>query len=250
MITHRINFGKMRLSFDRFFAGMGANSGTAGIAFSFDDAYVDEWYSVRDLFNRYGAKVTFFVSQFDLLTQESIEKLKILQADGHEIGFHGLRHLSAGKFVAENSLDKYLATEILPGIDAMTKHAFQPLTFSYPYGVRTPSIDKALLKYFKHVRGVICTNEKKRLSDFKQIYYNNRNDGLIFAAGIDNIYANSVEEIQAAIGKAIKKKMTLLLYAHRVSNAPGDYCVPAARLEAVFKYASENGLKFYKTSDL
>ncbi len=228
---------------------MFAKGKAAGVAISFDDAFVDEWYSLKDLFNKYEAKVTFYVSHFDLLPEESLEKLKILQENGHEIAFHGLRHIGAAKFVKENSLNRYLETEIFPGIDAMTKCGFSPSNFSYPYGARDPYLDKALLRYFKHVRGVVCTNHGKRIVDFNQVYYRG-NKGLIFSAGMDNIYGNSVEDIQYGLRKAMDHKKTLLLFAHKPSNDAGDYCVPPTRLEAVLKYASENKLKFYRISDL
>jgi peptidoglycan/xylan/chitin deacetylase (PgdA/CDA1 family) len=228
-----------------------AKSGKAeGLALSFDDDYVDDWYSFRDLFNRYGAKVTFFVSNFNNLTKESIEKLKILKDDGHEIGFHGLNHLDAIKFMDENSIDKYLAAEILPGIDAMTVHGLTPLTFSYPFGQRAPHIDKALSKHFKYLRGVVCTNGKKRIYDFWQIYYYHDNDGLLFAAGIDNVYRNNIDEIHEALRKARKKKKTILLYGHRTTEEAGDYCISAASLEAILKYASQIGMTFYRITDL
>lgn len=222
--------------------------GQPGLAISFDDAYVNEWYSLRDLFLRYGTKVTFFVSHFDQLPRESIERLKILQEDGHEIAFHGLRHLSAGKFVAENSLEAYLATEIFPGILAMKQLGFSPVTFSYPYGVRTPHIDMALLKHFKHIRGVICTKAEKKLASSRHIYY--KRSGLVFAAGVDNVYGKKIEELQDAMKKAAARKKTLLLYAHKISDDACDYCTPASRMEALLEYASKTGLKFYRIKDL
>ncbi|MDA8326113.1 MAG: polysaccharide deacetylase family protein [Nitrospiraceae bacterium] len=233
----------------RLLAGFLPDGRGPGVAISFDDAYVNEWYCLRDLLNKYAAKVTFFVSGFDLLPAESVEKLRILENDGHEIAFHGLRHLSAGKFVAENSLHKYLETEIFPGIDTMTRCGFSPATFSYPYGVRAPHIDAALLKYFKHVRGVVCTNSKKRLTDFKQIYYGH-GEGLVFAAGIDNVYGNRVEEIHDAMKKAVDRKKTLLLYAHKISDEAGGYCTPVSRMEALLEYASKAGLTFCRIKDL
>ncbi len=240
---------RMKLAFGRLYSKMFSDGKAAGVAISFDDAHVDEWYCLKDLFGRYGARVTFFVSNFDLLPGESIEKLKMLRDDGHEIAFHGLRHLSAGKFVQEHSLDEYLETEIFPGIDAMNKAGFSPMAFSYPYGVRAPHIDAALLKYFRHVRGVACTDNKRRLTDIGQIYCGHEGRRF-FAAGIDNVYGNSVEEIRAAMKKALEKGKTLLLFAHRTSSEPGDYCTPVARIESVLEYASGIGLKFYTIKDI
>lgn len=240
---------KIKSVFDSLYRGAFPGNKAAGAAISFDDAYVDDWYSLKNLFNEYGAKVTFFVSNFDLLPRKAVEKLKILQDDGHEIAFHGLRHLSSSKFVAENSLEKYLATEILPGIEAMSKSGFTPATFSYPYGVRSPKIDSALLKYFTHLRGVVCAHDGKKLTDLRQIYYGGGRR-LVFGTGIDNVYGKRVEEIYQALAKARDTKKILLLFAHRTTNEAGDYCTPVARMEAVLKYAAGHGLKFYRIKDL
>lgn len=197
----------------------------------------------------YGAKVTFFVSHFDLLTADAIEKLQILRDDGHEIGFHGLRHLNAIEFVGNHSIDDYLSSEILPGIDVMSSHGFSPLNFSYPYGAHTSHIDAALLKQFKHVRGTSFTNRIRRMPSLSRIYYK-YNDGVIYGAGIDNVYKNSIEEIQKGLRRAMKKKATLILYAHKPANGGEHYSFTPEKMEAIFKYASVIGAKFYRIKDL
>src|SRR5438034_1387906 len=53
----------------------------AGICLSFDDRYIKEWHEMRALLNRYHARVTFFVSQFDSLSATEIQMLADLQND-------------------------------------------------------------------------------------------------------------------------------------------------------------------------
>jgi peptidoglycan/xylan/chitin deacetylase (PgdA/CDA1 family) len=74
----------------------------AGLCLSFDDYCVDEWFTLRELFLKYNARVTFFVTKFDTLTTTQVQKLRILQQDGHEIGFHGARH-----FLSEHQIKKH-----------------------------------------------------------------------------------------------------------------------------------------------
>jgi peptidoglycan/xylan/chitin deacetylase (PgdA/CDA1 family) len=241
---------KIRRSLNRFYAGLGAGSKAGGIAITFDDAYVEEWYSIKGLLNQYGAKVTFFVSHFDRLTEDSVEKLRILRDEGHEIGFHGLRHLNAVTFVKEHSVDKYLASEILPGIEAMACAGFHPVNFSYPYGAHTKYLDDELFKHFNYVRGTIFTNEKERIPDLDYTFYKHGDEKIIYGAGIDNAYNNSVEEIQKGLNRANEKNEILILYAHKTSDEMGDYCVPTAKLEGILKYASENRSGFYRINDL
>lgn len=60
----------------------------AGIVLSFDDKSIDDWYSLRELFKGNGVRATFFVCNFQDLTDKEVSMLKDLQADGHEIGSH------------------------------------------------------------------------------------------------------------------------------------------------------------------
>lgn len=241
--------GRMGRALHAVYARITAEEKAGGIAITFDDAYVDEWYSMKHLFDTYKAKVTFFVSNFDLLSKEAVEKLKSLRDDGHEIGFHGLRHLNASKFVEDHSIEDYMALEILPGVAAMTGHGFSPLNFSYPYGAHTSHIDAALLKQFKHVRGTSFTNSKIRMPALRNIYCK-YNYGVIYGAGIDNIYQNSIEEIRNGLRRAMENKEALIIYAHKPATGGGDYCVAPEKIEAVLKYASEIGARFYRIDDL
>ena len=227
-----------------------SNCKEGGIVITFDDAYIDEWYSIRDLLNTYKAKATFFVSHFDYLNEDQIKKLMILRNDGHEISLHGLRHLNAVNFVRDNSVGKYLEVEIYPAINVMKKRGICPLSFAYPFGAHTSRIDNALLISFKHLRATAYTNKTKRIIDLNQIYYKCSNEKIMYGVGIDNNYKNSIEEIHKGLKKALEKKEIIILYAHKTSNKTGDYNTPIDRLEAILKYASENGLKFYRVSDL
>ena len=120
MISIRSEFVRVKRKIRRcYYAGLSHENKPGGIAVTFDDAFVDEWHALREMLNRYNAKVTFFVSHFNRLGQYSIDKLKALRDDGHEIGFHGLKHLNAVKFMESRPIEQYMNEEILPGIEMM-----------------------------------------------------------------------------------------------------------------------------------
>lgn len=108
-----------------------------GLCISFDDRSIEEWNELRPLLNKYQAKVTLFVTQFDSLTVNDIEYLHDFERDGHEIGSHGARHLLAEHFLASHTLAEYLDTEIHPSIERMRQHKFNVTSFAYPYGSMT-----------------------------------------------------------------------------------------------------------------
>jgi hypothetical protein len=126
--------------------------GGAALALSFDDAHVDAWYELRSMLASYHAHVTFFVSKFEHLTDDQRRKLHDLEADGHDIEFHGSEHRNARTYVAEHGMDAYFTDEIEPGLAAMRADGFDPIVFAYPFGARTAELDAALESEFALIR--------------------------------------------------------------------------------------------------
>lgn len=125
-----------------------------GIALSFDDAAISAWYEGRELFARYGARATFFVTRYAEWTQEGRQMLRTLAADGHSVEPHGRHHLDAPQFVEEHGVRAFLRDEVLPSIDALVAEGYTPTTYAYPYGKRTSETDRAILAYLPRVRSL------------------------------------------------------------------------------------------------
>lgn len=128
-----------------------------GILLSFDDAAVASWVFGLDLFARYDARVTFFVSYFPQLTDHEVEGLHQLAAAGHAIESHSIKHVRAPLYVQQKGLDAYMHHEALPSIDALESAGFDVTTYAYPYGARTSELDEALLSHVQRVRSVAFT---------------------------------------------------------------------------------------------
>jgi len=121
-----------------------------GLKLSFDDDHIDNWYENRELLEEW--KATLYVTRFDCLTVEQLCKLRELEIQGCEIGCHGFRHLNAVEYLKTHTIDEYILVEIIPAIQIMKLHGFEPESFAYPFGTRTPELDEMLKKYFKHIR--------------------------------------------------------------------------------------------------
>jgi PKD repeat protein len=121
----------------------------AGIALTFDDNSIDEWYAIRPILQQYNAHVTFFVCRFGSLDHDKIDKLKILKADGNEIAFHGLYHTDAVTYLQNHTVQQYLDYEIIPGINLMKDAGLEPLDFAYPDGSDVPAIN-GMIRYITH----------------------------------------------------------------------------------------------------
>jgi Polysaccharide deacetylase len=136
-----------------------------GLSLSFDDAHVDDWFDLREAFDRHGARVSFFLTRYDRLSAERRDKLRQLAADGHSIEAHGLRHQDAPLYVEENGLDAYMEEEALPSIEHLRADGFDPVAFAYPFGARTGELDDALLEHVQLLRSVTFTIESPLVTD-------------------------------------------------------------------------------------
>jgi peptidoglycan/xylan/chitin deacetylase (PgdA/CDA1 family) len=126
----------------------------SGLMLSFDDASVDDWFALRDVFDAHATRATFFVSNFGELTLDQRAKLHVLADEGHAIEAHGMGHRDAPTYADAHGVTRYLADEIDPLLDAMLADGFTPTTFAYPYGARTKQLDDALLERFRLIRSL------------------------------------------------------------------------------------------------
>jgi len=125
-----------------------------GLALSLDDAAVDTWLAARPLFQQYRARVTFFVTRYDLLDEEQRAGIRQLADDGHEIAAHSRRHLRAPAYVEERGLAAYLADEALPSIEDLREAGYSVVSYAYPFGARTAELDRALAAHVRVLRSV------------------------------------------------------------------------------------------------
>lgn len=128
-----------------------------GLALSFDDYDIDGWYSLREVFQLYDARVTFFVSSFHVITPEQVVKLQQLEDDGHAVEYHSTNHENAEEFSNELGVDRYIDEDILPGLQRMRAAGFDPQVFAYPFGARSPETDVGLLNHFVMLRAIDAT---------------------------------------------------------------------------------------------
>ncbi len=181
-----------------------------GVIFTFDDENIDNWYSYRQFFLNNNIKATFYISRYHTLSANEILKLKSLQSDGHEIGFHGTNHLDAIQYLKKNSLDDYFKNEIYPDLKLMNKEFGVINSFAYPFGSRKKVLDSYLSNHFKIIRGSTYSRNKrlflkKTIIMLKKIFISsNKINKIVYGVGIEGIY------------KAKKNKKMIIFYAHSI----------------------------------
>ena len=216
-----------------------------GVVLTFDDDSVDNWHSQRDLFNEYGAKATFFVSNVGSFPDGKIEQLRDLNSDGHEIGSHGYKHVGVDGYAETGHLQEYLDEIILPSLDTLRSWGFEVNTFAYPYGKHTNESDELLLKHFKFLR------YSPGLTDTEEVFYHcGNNEKVLDCVWVDN-GGNSEGEINRILEVAKTRKKVLILCAHTPDDQQeGAYFISSAKLKFILETARDKGLKFYTMSKL
>lgn len=128
-----------------------------GLALSFDDASVDAWFALRQMFQQYHARVTFFVSRYYSLGPRQRDELKLLASDGHDIEAHSVRHLHAPEYVEDHGLNTYVHDEVDPSLAVLRGDGFAVHAFAYPFGARTGELDDAIARRVPVIRSVTYT---------------------------------------------------------------------------------------------
>ena len=125
-----------------------------GLALSFDDHNIVEWYSLRPMFERHSARVTFFLSRYAYLGELEYQYLRELAGDGHAVEAHSVNHLRAPLYVEERGLAAYLHDEVIPSIEVLENDGYPVHAYAYPFGARTDELDDAIREHVPILRSV------------------------------------------------------------------------------------------------
>lgn len=215
-----------------------------GLALTFDDHYVDNWFHYIDLLDSMGVKATFYISNYNKFTAVQKVKLHKLQDHGHEIAFHSTTHANFLKTAASDGCEKLIKEEVLDGLKLMNNDGFYPTTFAYPYGKHNDVLDKFMYKYFKSVRALNGTQD---LSRSLASLHDNK---LLFGLGIDETSKRSMEKINGLLSLAQQTDRCAVLLVHNIERHDTDMQIPIWKLREVLASAKSLNLKFYTVSEI
>jgi hypothetical protein len=136
------------------YSDLAAGEVPGSLALAFDDRDLEGWTALRPTFMHYGARVTFFVSEYTFLNDAEKAEVRQLADDGHDIEYHSVHHWNAADYANANGTDAYINNDILPALAAMRADGYDPHIFAYPFGARTTATDEALRPYFTHIRAI------------------------------------------------------------------------------------------------
>lgn len=215
-----------------------------GLALTFDDNYIDNWYRNLDLFDSLGVKATFYISNYNKLNAAQKIKLQEIKNHGHEIAFHSTNHVNFLKCVDSTSVDKLMKREIDHGLKLLNNDGFYPTTFAYPYGQHNDFLDQLLLKRFKSVRALNGTQDLSRsLVPLK-------NNKLLFGLGIDEPSNRNISKIEDLLYLAQQTNRCAVLLVHNVERHDTQMQIPLWKLKQLLLRAKSLNLKFCTISEI
>ncbi|MDR2798388.1 MAG: polysaccharide deacetylase family protein [Treponema sp.] len=207
----------------------------AGLLLAFDDNYQDAWERNLEVFDQYGAKVTFFI-QGDLCPFCFTALSK-----GHDVGYHTQHHLNLTQVSRETFF-----VETLAALDIFRNAGIPLRSFAYPYGLSEPWMHEELSQSFKILRGYGVTF---RVYDEETI-----RKGYISSKALDNILYKQDADFEAVITimlrtlKFIGGEQILPLTTHDISDT-ADWGIKPHRLKYMLQTAKDLHLRFYRYQD-
>ena len=210
----------------------------SGILLSFDDDYWQAWRRHFDLFDRYGARVTFFVQgslEPGALTEVGLFSLEALDR-GHDLGFHTINHYDLRRVSRET-----FYAETIEAANMFFLEGIPFSAFAFPFGFSEPWMHEALAPFFPFIRGY---GVNIRFLDSRTL-----RGGYFVSTAIDNIifpdearFKNDIRLILLAakfIGNIIVPFTT-----HDIADAV-QWGIAPGRLEFLLRTARELRLNFY-----
>jgi len=213
-----------------------------GIALTFDDF----WLNINPLMEKYQAKATFFLTDPLSISQETAEQLRYFQSIGGEVGSHTMHHYDIEDYVDQFGMNAYIQREVIPSIRLLDSMGLDVSSFAYPYGSIGKNSKRALLKYFRKIRGVAgdVENSEETLVEKLGNFY-------IQGSFIDQVKKMRLSTIVEALKKAKRKRAVLVLVGHLGYPDPkADWNTSIELVDSIMQYAHENGYKFYRVKDL
>jgi peptidoglycan/xylan/chitin deacetylase (PgdA/CDA1 family) len=209
------------------------------LSLSFDDARLTQIDNGLALFDRYGVKVTFYVSPDNV--KGHLEGWKQAVAKGHEIGNHTLTHPCTGNksFSRKNALEDLTLARIreeMLGANNLLKDLLgvTPKTFAYPCGQSFVGRGRNVQSYVPLVAELFLIGRGWLNED--------PNDPLFFdmaqtlAVPSDRL---DFDRIKPQIERSLKRGTWIVFAGHEIANQDRQFTTRISMLEDLLRYVQD-----------
>jgi peptidoglycan/xylan/chitin deacetylase (PgdA/CDA1 family) len=216
-----------------------------GIALTFDDDGIDNWFAYLPILDSSGVKATFYICKYHDFTREQKQKLSIIQSHGHEIAFHTANHYNMKDYVYKqgHTLDELIRCEVKDELKLMNRDGFYPTNFAFPYGAHNRTLDSLLMIYFKSVRALNGTQ------NFAKSIVPTEKNTLLFGLGIDRSSKRKDEDIMKLLQAVRDNNGCAVFVAHGINTA-NKFSITLERLKKIIDFVKTHSLKYYTVAEI
>jgi peptidoglycan/xylan/chitin deacetylase (PgdA/CDA1 family) len=216
------------------------------IVLTFDDAFINNWYEVKDELVLKGVPATFFVSYYgnDAISSNPREidqrnKLLEIESLGFEVANHSFSHARANEYSESYGLKSWFLNEVKRPVCDMLEDGFSIYSFAYPHSnSHNENTHEILLNEFDSIRLYSIPSGSIYVGVYESY------SKAIMSARIDNQVAE-LTEIKEAIDYIYENNLTLILTGHDIANnSESNLFTTPERLFATIDYAREKGIRF------
>ena len=258
-LAEREKKGLIRVVDYATFAGLGRGT----LCLTFDDRNWERWTAAMPIFEKYGARASFFPN--GILDAGALSFLKKLYDAGHTIGVHTVNHLNAPDAVAAAGFDVYWEREIAPQMSAFESVGIVSRSMAYPNNRRSDETDAALAaRGITRLRAGVAgarpydPEGKKRLSlvtfpKLDAMYLDAetvRTNGLMRGVGIGSAYGTDIDDLCEGLRRAAARNETVVLFSHDIAEQPNRISMRTEWLEKILMAAKEEGMSVIGFDDL
>jgi len=209
------------------------------VSFSFDDARASQVDVGVPLFDKYRARVTFYVNPRNM--EKRLDAWKSAAQKGYELGNHSDQHPCTGNFVwsRTRALEDYtldrMKTELASTSTAIEKLVgVKPSTFAYPCGQKFVGRGAGTRSYVPVVAELFLAGRGFRDEVSNDPSYVD----LAQTMGIDSD-GLSFEQMKALVEQARQNGGWVVFAGHDIASKPARQVTETASLEQFVKYAQD-----------
>lgn len=214
------------------------NGKRVAVSFSFDDARATQVDAGVPLFDKYDAKVTFYVNPRNM--EKRLDAWKAAAKAGYEIGNHSDQHPCTGNFPwsRQRALEDYTIAKMRADLEQTGKEierllGVKPLTFAYPCGQKFVGRGVDTKSYIPLIAELFLAGRGFRDEVANDPSYVD----LAQTMGIDSD-GLSFEQMKALV-EAARERGAWVVFAGHDIGAPGRQYTEAKSLEQFLKYAAD-----------
>ena len=215
------------------------------LVLTFDDYGGENWVKADAVFKKYDAHATFLVS--GEITEDKAAVMKKLQAAGHSIGLHTVKHRNADplpKNIA--NYDQYFALQVKPQLDACKKYGLNVRSFAYPNNRRSEESDKMLFAHFDYLRAGWGKSKQPIYTPLAAL----PDKMVLGGGGIGGYYNTDLNELKKLLDKAAETDSMIVFFSHNIYPKAPRIHMPTEWLEEILQYARKLNMNIVGTDQL